>query len=299
MIFIIIPVYNRKQTTLECLHSLHQQTYCDYHITIVDDGSTDGTANAIYIQYPLITILHGDGNLWWAGAMHKGITYVLQKATKDDYVLGINDDVIVEPDYLSQLLIASKENNNAVVGSLCKDVRDRKKIFDAGITIQWKPYKYGQVTYNPQKRYTKSIDTVSGRGVLIPISVIKWVGNVAQNALPHYGADYEYGLRIKFAGIPLVIANKAIVYLKNELTGFRPTKKILSYAEIWKKLFSIRSPANIFVHLRLVWLYSPTANLRLYNLIYLLAGNAFLLCKHVILYTLLKIRIIKNSAHEE
>src|SRR3989339_1274263 len=99
MIFIVIPVHNRKDTTLECLQYLHRQTYREYKIIIVDDGSTDGTATAIQDTYPDTTILTGNGQLWWTGAMHKGIQDVLTMAAETDYVLSLNDDVIVEPNY--------------------------------------------------------------------------------------------------------------------------------------------------------------------------------------------------------
>ena len=82
-----------------------------------------------------------------------------------------------------------------------------------------------------------------------------------------------------------MIANTAVVYLKDYLTGFGPKKKILSYQEAWKKLFSIKSPANLLVHLRLVWLHCPSFGLKIYNLVYLLFGNAFLFFKNILLYT--------------
>lgn len=295
MIYIVIPVHNRKTITLECLRYLHQQTDHDYKIIVVDDGSTDGTAKAIKASYPETTLLTGNGQLWWAGAMYKGIQHVLTMAAETDYVLSLNDDVIVEPDYLQQLVTASQVNHNAVVGSLCKDIKDHNKILDAGILISWQPYRYTQVTYQPTQLYVTKIDTVSGRGVLIPVPVIKQIGNFARDQFPHYGADYEYGLRIKAADLPLIIANQAVVFLNDELTGFRPKKRILSYGEAWKKLFSIKSPANLLVHLRLVWLYCPTFGYKLYNLAYLLLGNAFLLCKDIVCYTLLKMTIIKHN----
>lgn len=290
MIYIVIPVHNRKATTLECLHYLQRQTYRDYKIIVVDDGSTDGTAAAITAAYPEVVILTGNGQLWWAGAMHTGIAWVMRQAQDTDDVLSLNDDVMIEPDYLQQLITASKNNHQAVVGSLCKDVKDHTKILDAGIRISWKPYRYSQVTYHPEQPYVKTVDTVSGRGVLIPVSVIKHVGNFIPKQFPHYGADYEYGLRIKAAGFPLVIANQAIVYLHDDLTGFRPSEKVLSYRDYWKKIFNIKSPANVMVHVRLIWLHCPSVVLKLYNIVYVLAGNLFLYLKNTILYTLSHVR---------
>lgn len=298
MIYIVIPVHNRKATTLKCLHHLQLQSYRDYQIVVVDDGSTDGTAVAITTDYPAVTLLYGDGQLWWTGAIVKGIQHVLQTATQSDYVLSLNNDVIVEADYLQQLLNASTANGNAVVGSLCKDIKDHTKVLDAGIRISWRPYRYSQVPYRPTQPYTTAVDTISGRGVLIPIPVIKQIGNFARQQFPHYGADYEYGLRIKASGLPLVIANRAIVYLNDDLTGFRPQQTILSYRDAWKKMFSIKSPANVLVHLGLVWRHCPGTLLKIYNLAYLLAGNAFLFNKNVLLYSLVRLRIIKQSTND-
>ncbi len=57
-VYILIPVHNRKQTTLACLGVLGQNGDLErYHVVIVDDGSTDGTAEAIHSLYPDITIL--------------------------------------------------------------------------------------------------------------------------------------------------------------------------------------------------------------------------------------------------
>jgi glycosyltransferase involved in cell wall biosynthesis len=63
-IFILLPVYNRKDMTEKFIRCLKAQTYQNYHLVLIDDGSTDGTEEMVcsYIQDP--TMIRGKGN-WW------------------------------------------------------------------------------------------------------------------------------------------------------------------------------------------------------------------------------------------
>jgi GT2 family glycosyltransferase len=94
-VFVIIPVHNRKHFTYECLDSLTQQSYSNISIIVVDDGSTDGTSEMIARYFSEVKVLHGDGYLWWTGAINFGIKEALRIATHEDFILVINDDVIV------------------------------------------------------------------------------------------------------------------------------------------------------------------------------------------------------------
>ncbi|MFH1457239.1 MAG: glycosyltransferase family 2 protein [Patescibacteria group bacterium] len=295
MIFILIPVHNRIQATLECLKCINNQTYKNFNIIIIDDGSTDNTKSIIKEKYPDVTILKGDGNLWWTGAMYKGVKYILERAKNDDFILSINNDVIFDKNYLEILYNTSLKHKRALVGSICKDLKDKKTVLDSGININWKKYSYFQTQYNESLDTTTQIDTISGRGVLIPIEVFKKIGNYLKNKLPHYIADYEFGFRAKTAGFPLVMSYKAIVYSEKEFTGFRPQKKILSFKEYWKKLFYIKSSSNILNHIHIVYLHCPKTSLKIFNIFYIIFGNFYLLLKNIILYSLLKLNFIKTN----
>ncbi len=290
MIYIVIPVHNRKATTLKCLACLAKQTYQDFQIIIVDDGSTDGTATAISAQYPNIIILSGDGKLWWAGAMAKGVDYVLSHANDSDFVLSLNNDVMFDADYLNYLVNTSQRQRNntgaAVVGSLCRDQFNHNTICDSGITMRWYKYLYGQLPYDSTQTMVTNIDTISGRGTLIPVSVLKRIGNFDCHYLPHYGADYEFGFRAKAADVPLVMDYRAVVYLDNELTGFRPTAKVLSYREEWQRLFSIKSPANMLIHLKIIWRHCPNFFTKIFDVSYVIAGNMYIFIKNTVRYSL-------------
>ena len=65
----IITCHNRKEKTLVCLKSLFQIIQ-NIDVFLTDDGSTDGTSEAVKKIYPQVNIIQGDGNLFWSRGMY-------------------------------------------------------------------------------------------------------------------------------------------------------------------------------------------------------------------------------------
>ena len=83
MIHIIIPVHNRLALTKKCIESLDNQSYKNWNLYILDDGSSDGTSNWINkINRNDIKLIHGNGNLWWTGSIHKAVSNIIKIADK-------------------------------------------------------------------------------------------------------------------------------------------------------------------------------------------------------------------------
>ena len=67
---IVIPVYNRRTLTLQCLDHLQWcASLADWRVVLVDDGSTDGTADEVRTRFPHVDIVQGSGDLFWTGAI--------------------------------------------------------------------------------------------------------------------------------------------------------------------------------------------------------------------------------------
>ena len=102
-IYSLVPVHNRKSVTLRCLAALDRQVDLPkLTIVVIDDGSTDGTSEAIQAEYPQVVVLKGSGNLWWTGAIRMGMEYAYSQGA--NFFIWLNDDTLPSPETLSLLI---------------------------------------------------------------------------------------------------------------------------------------------------------------------------------------------------
>lgn len=99
---IIILCWNGKNDTIECLKSLCDVDYPNFETIVVDNASTDGTAEDVKLSFPDVEVIKNDCNLGFAGGNNVGIVFALEKGF--DAVLLLNNDTIVDPKFLSELV---------------------------------------------------------------------------------------------------------------------------------------------------------------------------------------------------
>lgn len=249
MIYIVIPVFNRWKYTENCLRSLTDQTYKDFKIIVVDHGSTDNTSENIKRDFPEVIVINGDESMWWTAATNVGVRYAQQNDA--DYVLTLNNDLIVQADYLAQLNEVTKKNPNSIIGSVSVDINEPSKVIYAG--TKWNKWnaKYRSAIdlskFEEIKNKQSFIETdlLPGRGTLIPVKAFNELGLFDELHFPHYAADEEFSNRCKKNGYHIFIAIKAIVFSVAEATGLKNVHKTKNL-KYWKDLIiSRRSPVNI------------------------------------------------------
>lgn len=250
MLYILLPVHNRKEITKKFICSLKKQTVSNYHLVVIDDGSTDGTSEMITEELPSATILRGNGELWWAGSLQKGFDWFIKNANNDDLVLIINDDVVICPDYLE---IGSKlldENIDAIIGSISYSMQTNEKA-DSGIRLLWNPLRFLRV------ENSKDINCFSTRGIFLKLKTIKKIGGLHHVLLPHYLSDYEYTHRAVNKGIQIITNNNLYLYKNEKTTGFGSIK-YKNVKDFLNKYFSKRNPNNIFYYISFILLAAPS-----------------------------------------
>lgn len=244
-VFCVIPVHNRLDITRACIGYLSAQDYPALQIVIVDDGSTDGTREYLAdCGQQNLTMLDGNGELWWGGAMHMGIAYVANVADEKDYLLMLNDDVRVEPDYVSTMVAESVAHENAVVGSAQRE-EGTGALLGCGCQIDYLSMRILPVIDQIPAR---GVDALPGRGALFPMSAIFRAGNINLKAFPHYLGDLEYSARIRELGWEIFISNKADIFTSGESSDEQVRRQGLA-----KEYFSFRSKNNLSQRL---WFFS-------------------------------------------
>lgn len=196
-IAVLLTVYNRREKTIECLNRLFCQILpndSSFDVFLTDDGSTDGTSEAVRKFFPSVKIIKGNGYLFW----NRGMWTAWEEASKFkiyDYYLWLNDDTYIYEDCIENLI-----SNSISVGG-------ESIIVGA---VQWKDHTKG-ISYGARydRKHLKAPDGVlresysfNGNIVLIPHSVFKVVGNLDYR-FRHSRGDIDYGLRARKAGFKI------------------------------------------------------------------------------------------------
>lgn len=137
MISCIVPVYNCKEYLRECLESIINQTYTDFEVLLIDDGSTDGSDEIcrIYTEIDNRIRYYRKENGGAASARNLG----LEKAA-GEFISFVDSDDVISSDYFEKMLeTAIKTNVDMVVSSVDKGYSSNGKILPDAL---WKREEY-------------------------------------------------------------------------------------------------------------------------------------------------------------
>jgi GT2 family glycosyltransferase len=108
LITIVIPNLNGKEMLRNCLRSIWQQSFRDFHVIIVDNGSSDDSVKFIETHYPQAEVVKFERNRGFSEAINAGI-----KRSKSKLVCLLNNDTELDPSFLEQIVIADRSRSDA------------------------------------------------------------------------------------------------------------------------------------------------------------------------------------------
>ena len=199
----LLACHNRKDRTITCLESLFAQDTEGIDVTavLVDDGSTDGTADVVRSRFEHVEVLRGDGSLYWARSM--AIAEKQAVTQRPEFVLWLNDDVSLYPSALRTLLATVDAGEERIIVGYTVDPGTRLPSYGGASRVDWHPLRYRLDV--PTDGHATSSDTFNGNVVLVPQAIYLAVGGI-DGHFAHAFADLDYGLRARARGFEVVVA---------------------------------------------------------------------------------------------
>lgn len=213
-VIIVILNWDDRESTLECLASLRNLEHNNCELVVVDNGSEDGSPEAIREQFPDVTLLQNKENLGAPAGRNVGIRYAMERGA--EYLWLLDNDNVVEPDTLSKL-IENEESRSSVgmVSPMGYHHEDPTRVWFAGGRINWetgRTHHLGTVSdfeaVNPQDRYLPSF------ALLVRKEIIKQIGLFDERFFPIFYEDTDLSVRCTQFGYQLAVSKTSKVYQK-------------------------------------------------------------------------------------
>ena len=248
--FILIPCHNRCQYTLKCLRNLKALGLFDLCVVVlVDDGSTDGTAQEVNTHYPQVKVLIGSGKLFWTGAMEVGMRYAMMHGAET--MVWLNDDSSIPPGVIDRLIRVAKESSGmaSALGFVNEHTVGKNWYFPAQYH-SWSGLVSKEIL--PDSGLVP-VDACRGNLVAISRIAVEKVGFPDGRSMPHISGDSDYSLRVTRAGLPCLIVTdvqlEEVDTVKTDNVSWLLGEIRLS--EVWSKILSRRSS----LYPRMKWVY--------------------------------------------
>ncbi|MFZ5502759.1 MAG: glycosyltransferase family 2 protein [Pseudomonadota bacterium] len=234
-VYILLPVHNRCAITSRFIDCLETQTCPNYHLVLIDDGSTDGTAAMVQAKIKNLTVLRGRGDWWWAGSLQQGIEWLMgHEINDDDIVLMINDDVDIPPDFIETgcaLLKSGMLLQAAVCDQVSRETLDMGVVYEPR-TMLFRPPKAGE-----------PVNCLTTNGLFMRWHDLQSIGGFYPRLLPHYLSDYEFTMRAYRKGLVLESLPDLKLYWNRETTGHHVIEED-NLLPFLRKIFSKKTPGN-------------------------------------------------------
>ena len=212
----IIVTYNKKEYVSNLLKSLKDVDFRNYDVAVVDNASTDGTADYIEEYFQYVSVIRNSENNGGSGGFNTGLSYAFQKDGYKYYWL-LDNDVVVSKDALGKLVEVLDENNEiAVAGSQMCQLDNPEVTNEIGAFVD---LRNGGLILNRHltRRRNNStgifdVDYVAAASMLVRADVARKAG-LWEDFFIHFD-DVDWCLRIKERGYRVVgVADSVIWHL--------------------------------------------------------------------------------------
>lgn len=229
---IIIPVFNHVDHTFECLRSVWNDIDLTRNeVIVIDNGSSDATSTMLRRLDGLVRVITNACNTGFGKACNDGAA-----AARGEYLLFLNNDSIVQPGWLRNLVSTVKENPEiGAAGSMLLypngDLQEAGGIvWEDGSAFQ---YGHGENPSNRKYQYAREVDYCSGASLLVRAELFHALGGFDERYSPAYYEDVDLcfgvrslGFRVVYQPMSRAIHHEGVTGGKNTDQGYKRFQKI-------------------------------------------------------------------------
>lgn len=229
-VFPVVLNMQRREDTLACLASVRSQTYANQQTIVLDLGSTDADVAAIAAACPEVQIVRLDNNLGYAGNNNIGIKLALAQGA--DWVFILNEDTLLAPDCLSQMLaVAQRDPTIGILGPLVYHYDEPAVIQSAGgmLDAEWNSVHLGKNEVDAgQFQDPHAVDWISGCAILVSRAVIEDIGLIDERFFC-YWEETDWCYRAGRGGWQIVQVPAAKLWHKGVQRNYQPHPYVTYY----------------------------------------------------------------------
>lgn len=249
-VFIIVLNWNGYKDTIQCIESLQKITYANYKILLVDNGSTDGSQQILKDKFPHLPLIENTKNLGFATGNNIGINLALEENA--DYVLLLNNDTIVDEDFLGELVAYAEANKDvAALNPKIYYYDSPDKVWFDGSKVNLWTGTFKHIHSDNQNGEALEVGYAVGCALLMRTAVIREIGLLDDNFFA-FCEDVDWSIRAKKQGYRCVCVPKSKIWhkvsagcKKNEPHNRGRITPFQHYLNTRNKIFLIRKHANV------------------------------------------------------
>ncbi|SHM56932.1 hypothetical protein SAMN04488057_102174 [Cyclobacterium lianum] len=206
---IIILNWNGWEYTRACLESLRDGGFPLKDVIVVDNGSEDGSPNAITESFPVVQLLENPENLGFTGGNNAGMRKAMDMGY--DYIMLLNNDTEVTAGFWNPLLEEMQSSpQTAAIQPLIYFLNAKQKIWNAGgVYHTW--IGFAETLLVRQHSGPYRTDWITGCAILLRSEVLREVGLLDERYFAYF-EDVDWSLRIRGAGYFLKVHPGSVIF---------------------------------------------------------------------------------------
>jgi len=219
---IIILNLNGYSDTRDCLESLRHVQYPNFDVFVLDNGSSDNSADRLQVEFPSAKVLRSKDNRGFAGGNNLAIKEAVLNGAA--YVLLLNNDTIVDSDILTHLVAAGEDNSQVgILGPKILYYSEPQRIWYAGGIVKYATgicQHVGLDEIDQDSKFCCVEDTqfVTGCAMMIKSRILQEIG-LLDDGLFAYWEDADFCMRAQIAGYHCIFVPMARVWHKISQTA--------------------------------------------------------------------------------